>query len=79
MMVANVLTSDRAMKVSIQIIEVFIKMREMLQNSSELLLRMEKLERSMSKHDVQIAQVFQLLKQFMKEESERKQIGYKND
>lgn len=30
MMVANVLTSDRAIQVSIQIIEVFVKMREML-------------------------------------------------
>jgi phage regulator Rha-like protein len=79
MMVANVLTSDRAIKVSIQIIEVFIKMREVLQSNNELLLRMEKLERNLGKHDMQIAQVFQLLKQFVKEESERNQIGYKKD
>lgn len=79
MMVANVLTSERAIKVSIQIIEVFIKMREVLQSNNELLLRMEKLERNLGKHDMQIAQVFQLLKQFVKEESERNQIGYKKD
>ena len=77
MMVANVLTSDRAIKVSIQIIEVFIKMREVLHSNNELLLRMEKLERSLGKHDMQIAQVFQLLKQSVKEQSERTQIGYK--
>lgn len=79
MMVANVLTSERAIKVSIQIIEVFVKMREMILSNTELLLRMEKLERSIGKHDMQISQVFQLIKQSVKEESERKQIGYKSD
>jgi phage regulator Rha-like protein len=79
MMVANVLTSERAIKVSIQIIEVFIKMREVLQNNSELLLRMEKLERSLGKHDMQIAQVFQLIRQTVREDTPRKQIGYKSD
>lgn len=79
MMVANVLTSERAIKVSIQIIEVFIKMREALQSSNDLLLRMEKLERSLGKHDMQIAQVFQLIKQSVKEDTPRTQIGYKKD
>ncbi len=79
LMVANVLTSERAIQVSIQIIEVFVKMRKMLQDHSELLLRMEKLERSIGKHDMQIAQVFQLIKQFIKEEPPRKRIGYKPD
>lgn len=80
MMVANVLTSDRAIQVSIQIIEVFVKMREMLQGHSELLLRMEKLERSIGKHDMQIAQVFQLIKQLVKqEEKPRKRIGFKSE
>lgn len=79
MMVANVLTSERAIKVSIQIIEVFVKMREMILTNAELLLRMEKLERSIGKHDIQISQVFQLIKQSVKEEGARKQIGYKSD
>lgn len=79
MMVANIITSKRAIKVSIQIIEVFVKMREILMTNTELLLRMEKIERRIGKHDMQIAQVFQLIKQSVKEESERKQIGYKSD
>ena len=79
MMVANVLTSERAIKVSIQIIEVFIKMREALQSSKELLLRMEKLERSLSEYDMQIAQVFLLIKQSVKEDVPRTQIGHKKD
>ncbi|MGB5941290.1 MAG: ORF6N domain-containing protein [Leeuwenhoekiella sp.] len=79
LMAANVLTSERAIKVSIQIIEVFVKMRSMLQNNDELLLRMEKLERNLGKHDMQIAQVFQLIKQFVKDEIPRKRIGFKPD
>jgi hypothetical protein len=54
-------------------------MREVLQSNNELLLRMEKLERSLGKHDMQIAQVFQLIKQTVTEEIPRKKIGYKTD
>jgi len=76
LMVANVLKSERAIKVSIQIIQVFVKMREMLLTHNDLFLRMEKLERNIGKHDMQIAQVFQLIKQFVKEEIPGKTIGY---
>lgn len=78
-MLSSVLNSPIAIKVNIQIIRVFTKMREVLQNHSELLLRMEKLERSLGKHDMQIAQIFQLIKQFVKDDVPRKQIGYKKD
>jgi hypothetical protein len=41
---------------------------------------MEKLERNTSKHDMQISQVFDLIKQLVKqEEAPRTQIGYKKD
>ena len=79
LMVANVLTSERAIQVSIQVIEVFVKMRKMLQDHGELLLRMERLERSIGKHDMQIAQVVQLIKHFIKEDTPRKRIGFKPD
>ena len=38
---ANVLRSDRAVHMGITIIEVFVKMREMLLTNNELLLQME--------------------------------------
>ena len=79
-MLSSVLSSPTAIKVNIQIIRVFTKMRELLQSHSELLLQMEKLERNIGKHDMQIAQVFQLIKQLVKQEEQpRKQIGYKQN
>ena len=42
---ANVLKSKRARKMSIRIIEVFVKMRELLFSQIELLHKIEKLEK----------------------------------
>ena len=45
LMLANVLRSKTAVQVSIRIIEIFVKMREMLLSNSEVLLKLEQLER----------------------------------
>ena len=41
---ANVIKSDRATQVSIQIIEIFIKMRELISTNHEILSKLKKLE-----------------------------------
>jgi hypothetical protein len=79
LMLSSVLNSERAIAVNIKIMRVYTKIKEMLLTNSELLLRMEKLERSLGKHDMQISQVFQLVKQFVKEDIPRKKIGFKTD
>ncbi len=43
---ANVLQSDRATQMSIRIIDVFIKMREMLSSHKDILLKLEQLEKN---------------------------------
>jgi hypothetical protein len=43
-MLASILNSERAIRVSIRIVETFIKMREMIQVSTGLILQLEKLE-----------------------------------
>ncbi|HTO23826.1 MAG TPA: ORF6N domain-containing protein [Spirochaetia bacterium] len=45
LMLANVLRSERAVQVSIQIIRVFARMREMVQGYRELIERIQKIER----------------------------------
>jgi len=55
LMLSSVLNSKRAIAVNIRIMRVYNKLKEMLLNHSELLVRMEKLERHMGKHDMQIA------------------------
>lgn len=77
LMLSSVLNSDRAIAVNIRIMRVYNKLKEMLLNHRDLLLRMEKLERRMGAQDEQIIQVFAFLQKFVKQESERKQIGYK--
>jgi hypothetical protein len=77
-MLANVLNSQRAILVSIKIIEIFISMREYIMNYSELQIKMELLEKQVGKQDQNIALVFKYLKKFIDlQERPRKQIGYK--
>jgi len=81
---ANVLRSSRARKMGIRIIEVFVKMREMLSAHKEILLKLEEIERKYSNHDEKIMLIFEYLKQFEEnkkqqlEQTNRKRIGFKN-
>ena len=75
---ANVLKSGRATQMSIQIIEVFVKMRNMLLTHKDLLLEMEEIRKKVSGQDEKIDVIFNYLKQFVKEqEVPRNKVGYK--
>jgi hypothetical protein len=85
LMLANVLKSQRAMKMSIRIIEIFVKVREMLLTHKDILLKIELIERKLAGHDKKIILIFEFLKQLEQakqkelEHKERKRIGYKHD
>lgn len=82
MMVANVLTSERAIQVSIQIIEVFIKMREILTDNLSLKLEIEEIKKKLSNQSKNIELVFNYLDELIEKKENpkpRKQIGYKTD
>jgi hypothetical protein len=82
---ANVLRSNKANQMSIKIIEIFIKMREMLANQKDLILKIEQLEKNMMKqnqknhkYDEDIDMIFNALKQLLHQKNEpRKRIGFK--
>jgi len=75
---SNVLNSKRAIQVSFFIIDVFVKIREMLLTHKDLLLKMEDMEKKVSGQDEKIGQIFNYLKQFVKDqEAPRKRIGFK--
>jgi phage regulator Rha-like protein len=84
-MLASVLNSDRAIQVNIQIVRVFIKMREMLATRKVILQKLEEIERKYTDHDQKIMLIFEYLKQLEKikhEELERKPTvikGYKKE
>jgi hypothetical protein len=80
LMLSSVLNSDRAIAVNIKVIRVYNKLKEMLLTHKDLLLKMEEMEKKVSGQDDKIMQIFNYLKQFIKEqETPRKQVGYKSD
>ena len=80
LMLSNVLKSDRAIKMSIHIINVFVKMREMILTNKDILLKLEKLEKKIDTHDMNIEQLYDLVKQLIKQESEpRTPIGFRTN
>jgi hypothetical protein len=77
-MLANILYSDRAIQVSIRIVEIYIKIRESIQSNKELLLKIEQFEKRLEEQDEKIIIVFKYLKKFIDiKEKPRKQVGFK--
>ncbi len=64
-MLSGVLNSETAIRVHIQIIRVFAKMREMLLTHKDILLKLESIERKMTGYDEDIAVIFKYLKQLL--------------
>ncbi|MFC2123959.1 ORF6N domain-containing protein [Bacteroidota bacterium] len=79
-MLSSILNSDRAIKVNIQIIRIFSRMRQMLLTNKDLLIKMDELEKKVAGHDEKIHLIFDYLKQFIKEqEKPRTRIGFKQN
>lgn len=81
-MLSSVLNSERAIQMNIQIIRIFTKMKEMALTHSDILLKLESLEKQSSKHSQEIQAIFKALKQLVqtpKIEEERVRIGFKKD
>lgn len=80
LMLANVLRSERALQMSIRIIEVFIKMREVLLTHKDILLQLEKIEKKLTGHDEDIQLIFKYMKQLLSPPQEpRRKIGFKRN
>lgn len=78
LMLANVLKSEKATQMSIRIIEVFIKLREMLLTHKDLLSKVNELEAKVSNQDKSIRQIFAYLKELIQEKDQpREPIGFK--
>jgi hypothetical protein len=84
LMLSSVLNSERAIKVNIQVMRVYVRIREMIMLNKDILHSLESIERKLSEHDNQILLIFEYLKQLeatKQQESEqknRKRIGFKN-
>jgi len=78
LMLSSVLNSDRAIQVNIQIMRIYAKLRAMLMTNKDILLKLEKLERRVIKHDHDIKVVFGYLKALLNPETEPlRKIGFR--
>lgn len=78
LMLSSVLNSDRAIQVNIQIMRIYAKLREMLMTNKDILLKLEKLERRVIKHDQNIKVVFGYLRELLNPQTEpQRKIGFK--
>jgi len=84
-MLSSVLNSKTAIEVNIQIIRIFTRIREVLLNNKDVLLKMEQLEKRILKqdeqtnrHEEEIQLIFNALKQLLNQPQEpRETIGFK--
>ena len=77
-MLASVLKSERAVKISIHIIKTFVKLRQIISSHKELAHKLEQLERKIEKHDEEIKLIFDAIRQLMAQpEPKEKKIGFR--
>ena len=83
LMLTSVLNSNLAIKVNIQIMRVYSKIRSMLATHNDLLLKFEQIETKLTDHDTSIMLIMEYIKQLEQvkqqesEQKDRTKIGYK--
>lgn len=78
LMLANILKSQLAIQVSIRIIELFVKLREVSFSHTEIRLEIERIKRKVESQDKNIEIVFHYFEELLQQKAEpRRQIGFK--
>lgn len=77
LMLSSVLTSERAVAVNIQIMRVYIELREIMRNDLDLRVRVKEIEHSLQHQNERIISIFDYLQQMVEQESKpRPKVGY---
>ena len=76
-MLSSVLNSKQAIKVNIQIMRAFVKLREILSTNKELAQKLKELELKIDSHDNQIQAIFEVINQLITPpEKPKRKIGF---
>lgn len=76
-MLSSVLKSERAVAVNIQIMRIYVRMRQLIITHKDILAKIEKLEADVAKHDKRIVEIFQYIKELLEPKIRtRKEIGF---
>ncbi len=80
LMLSSVLRSEQAVQVNIQIMRVYSKMKELLLLHKDILIKLEKLERTLDKHDKEIETIFAFKKKLITQPKEKtSRIRFRKD
>jgi hypothetical protein len=76
-MLSGVLTSLRAIRVNIEIMRAFVRLRRMLAMHKDLSQKLEELEQHLKDHDDKIQTIFMAIRQLMApKETQNRKIGF---
>jgi hypothetical protein len=82
LMLSSVLNSEKAIKVNIQIMRIFTKIREILTDNLSIKLELEEIKKKLANQDKNIELVFSYLDELIEKhdnQKPRRQIGYKRN
>ena len=77
-MAASVLSSPRAVEVSVYVVRAFVRLRELLASNKELAKKLDELEHKLSSHDTTIVQLVNAIRDLMAPPAPKKKrsIGF---
>ena len=79
-MAASILSSPRAVEMSVYVVRAFVQLRALLASNAELARRLDELERMLQGHDAAIAAILSAIRGLMKTpEPKRRAIGFTAD
>lgn len=77
-MLASVLKSERAVKISIHIVKTFVRLRELVSTHKELACKLNELESRVERHDKEIKVIFDAIRELMMSpEKPKRRIGFR--
>ena len=81
-MLSSILNSERAIKVNIQIMRIFTKVRQMFTDNLSVKLEIEEIKKKLANQDKNIELVFNYLDELIEKQENpkpQKQIGFKRN
>ncbi len=68
LMLSSVLKSEKAAQVNIAIMRIFLHLRQMVVSHKDLALKLERVDRTVERHDKKITQIYQIVTKFFTSE-----------
>lgn len=80
LMLSSVLSSDRAIRVNIQIMRIYTRLKQAVMDNKDVLLKLERLEKKLARHDSNFKIVFDCLRELINPKTPpRRTIGFRQN